>query len=162
MEVPEAALKKLADADAFHSIGLDRRKALWEVSTKDRLVSMFAGQAAGDATAENISLPVMLYSEHVVYDYASISLSLKAHSMSFVRDKLGQLHIIARHQSSTLKDKANVKVVDLYWYVRDQVPPKAFVMPNEDETGFANLVIFEKLFDQFKKVILQSKLIMVE
>ena len=71
MEVPAAALEKLADADTFHSIGLDRRQALWEVSTKDRSVSMFAEQAAADATAENISLHEMLYSEHVVYDYAT-------------------------------------------------------------------------------------------
>ena len=34
--LPEAALLKLADADAFRSIGLDRREALWEVTTNDR------------------------------------------------------------------------------------------------------------------------------
>ena len=35
-------------------------------------------------------------------------------------------------------------------------------MTIEDETGFANLVIFEKLFEKFRKEILQSRLIMVE
>ena len=35
-------------------------------------------------------------------------------------------------------------------------------MTIEDETGFANLVIFEGLFEKFRKEILQSKLIMVE
>ena len=41
----EAALEKLADADAFRSIGLDRRQALWEVSTKDRPTAIFSYQA---------------------------------------------------------------------------------------------------------------------
>ncbi len=49
--LPEAALEKLADADAFRSIGLDRRQALWEVSTKDRPVALFKGQPSADATA---------------------------------------------------------------------------------------------------------------
>ena len=57
--VPEAALEKLADADAFRSIGLDRRQALWEVSTKDRPIAIFSGQPAADAVVENISLPIM-------------------------------------------------------------------------------------------------------
>jgi error-prone DNA polymerase len=32
--VPAAALEKLADADAFHSLGLDRRQALWQVRAR--------------------------------------------------------------------------------------------------------------------------------
>jgi error-prone DNA polymerase len=50
--LPEATLEKLADADAFRSIGLDRRQALWEVSTKDRPQAMFSGQPAADAARE--------------------------------------------------------------------------------------------------------------
>jgi error-prone DNA polymerase len=42
----DAALEKLADADAFRSIGLDRRQALWQVSVKDTPVCIFAGQAS--------------------------------------------------------------------------------------------------------------------
>ena len=86
--LPEAALEKLADADAFRSIGLDRRQALWEVSTKDRPVALFAGQPSEDAKEENVTLPEMTISEHVVHDYAATSLSLKAHPVSFVREKL--------------------------------------------------------------------------
>src|ERR1700712_1988561 len=86
--VPESALEKLADADAFRSIGLDRREALWEASTKDRPVAIFKGQQAADAQGENILLPAMEQSEHVVHDYAATSLSLKAHPVSFIREKL--------------------------------------------------------------------------
>ncbi len=161
--VPEAALERLADADAFRSIGLDRREALWEVSTKDRPVAMFSGEASADAKGEKISLPVMSASEHVVHDYAATSLSLKAHPVSFVREKLDQLHITPTGQLSDLKDGASVKVAGLV-LVRQRPGTAAGIcfMTIEDETGFANLVVFEKLFEQFRKEILQSKLIMVE
>ena len=161
--VPEAALERLADADGFRSIYLDRRQALWEVSTKDRPVQIFKGQQSADAKDENISLPVMTQSEHVVQDYASTALSLKAHPVSFVREKLMQLHIVATNQLATLKNGDHVKVAGLV-LVRQRPGTAGGVcfMTIEDETGFANLVIFEKLFDTFRKEILQSRLIMVE
>ena len=161
--LPEAALDKLADADAFRSIGLDRRQALWEVSTKDRPVAMFTGQPAADAAVENISLPIMSTSEHVIQDYAATAFSLKAHPVSFVREKLDQLRITATNQLAKLKDGAFVKVAGLVLVRQRPGTAKGICfMTIEDETGFANLVIFEKTFDQFRKEILQSKLIMVE
>ena len=161
--MPEAALEKLADADAFRSIGLDRRQALWEVSTKDRPVEMFSGQQAADAASENITLPVMTSSEHVVQDYAATALSLKAHPVSFVREKLDQLHIITTSQLATLKDGALVKVAGLVLVRQRPGTAKGVCfMTIEDESGFSNLVIFQTLFDKFRKEILQSRLIMVE
>jgi error-prone DNA polymerase len=163
ISMPEAALERLADADAFRSIRLDRREALWEVSTKDRPVEIFRGQQAADAKDENISLPVMAQSEHVVHDYAATSLSLKGHPVSFIRDKLDQLHITPTVQLSALKDGAIVKVAGLV-LVRQRPGTAAGIcfMTIEDETGVANLVIWESLFEKFRKEILQSKLIMVE
>ena len=161
--VPEAALEKLADADAFRSIGLDRRQALWEVSTKDRPVAMFSGQPAADAKGEQVTLPVMTTSEHVVHDYAATSLSLKAHPLSFIREKLGQLHILSTKALADAKDGDPVKVAGLV-LVRQRPGTAGGIcfMTIEDETGFANLVVFESLFEKFRKEILQSRLIMVE
>ncbi len=163
IKLSEAVLERLADADAFHSIGLDRREALWEVSTKDRPVAMFHGQPAADATGENIALPVMSKSEHVVHDYAATSLSLKAHPVHFIREKLDQLHITATDKLATLTNGTLVKVAGLV-LVRQRPGTAAGIcfMTIEDETGFANLVIFEKLFEKYRKEIIQSRLIMVE
>ena len=161
--VPEAALQKLADADAFRSVGMDRRQALWELSTKDRPLALFKGQQSEDAKGENVELPVMSASEHVVHDYAATSLSLKAHPVSFVREKLEQLHVLPANKLAGLKDGSPVKVAGLV-LVRQRPGTAGGIcfMTIEDETGFANLVIFEKLFEKFRKEILQSRLIMVE
>ena len=161
--VPEAALEKLAGADAFRSFGLNRRQALWEVSTKDRPTAMFKGQSAADAANENISLPVMAPSEQVVQDYAATSLSLKAHPLSFIREKLEQLHIQPTALLATLKNGALVKVAGLVLVRQRPGTAKGICfMTIEDETGFANLVIFPDLFAKFRKEVLLSKLIMVE
>src|SRR5260221_388106 len=82
----EAALEKLADADALRSIGHDRRKALWEVSARDRSKPLFYVQPT-ESAGEKITLPEMTLSEHVVHDYAAMSLSLKAHPVSFIREE---------------------------------------------------------------------------
>ena len=161
--LPEAALIKLANADAFRSIGLDRRRALWEVSTKDRPTGVFTGQVPGDAKDESVVLPGMSTSEHVVHDYAATSLSLKAHPISFIREKLQLLHILSTNDLNNFKDGQNVKVAGLV-LVRQRPGTAGGIcfMTIEDETGFANLVIFESLFEKYRKEILQSRVIMVE
>ncbi len=162
--ISQAVLEKLADADAFNSIGLDRRQALWEISTgNDQPIGLFAGQKMNDAEEENVNLPVMRTSEHVVHDYASMSLSLKAHPVHFVREKLEQLHILSTASLSSCKDKDLVKVAGLV-LVRQRPGTASGIcfITIEDETGCANLVVFENLFNKFRKEILQSRLLMVE
>jgi len=159
----ETVLEKLADADTFRSIGLDRRQALWEVSTKDRPIALYAGQSSADTAEQNISLPTMSESEHVVQDYAAVSLSLKAHPVSFVREKLDQLHILSTAALATAHNGDAVKVAGLVLVRQRPGTAKGVCfMTIEDETGCANLVIFQNLFDEYRKPILQSRLIMVE
>jgi error-prone DNA polymerase len=158
-----STLERLADADAFRSIGLDRRQALWEVTTKDHSQAMFAAQKAPDAIGENVSLPQLYLSEHVVQDYATTSLSLKAHPVSFVRSQLGQLHVTATKDLEKLKNGDPVKVAGLV-LVR-QMPGTAkgvWFMTIEDETGCTNLVIFPNIELAYRKALLNSRLFMAE
>src|SRR6185369_834244 len=80
-----------------------------------------------------------------------------------IREKLEQLHVISTNALSKMKDGALVKIAGLV-LVRQRPGTASGIcfMTIEDETGFANLVIFEKLFEQYRKEVLQSKLIMVE
>ncbi|WP_411272868.1 error-prone DNA polymerase [Daejeonella sp.] len=162
--VPQAALEKLADADAFRSIGLDRRQALWEVSAlSDMPLALFAGHPSESVIETQISLPLMPASEHVIQDYASTSLSLKAHPLSFVREKLGLLHVRSAQDLAHAKDGDLVKVAGLV-LVRQRPGTASGIcfITIEDETGTSNLVVFQKLFDQYRKEIIGSRLIMAE
>ena len=159
----EAALLKLADADAFRSIGLDRREALWEVSTRDRPIQLFKGQQSPDAKNENVSLPLMSMSEHVLHDYASLSLSVKAHPISFLREKLKQLHIVQATELNSLQNGDAVKVAGLVLVRQRPGTAKGVCFITiEDETGTVNLVVFENIIEKYRTQILLSKLMMIE
>lgn len=162
--VSQAALEKLADADAFRSLGLDRRQALWEVSSlHDRPIALFTGQPSESVTETQIELPLMAASEHVVQDYTATSLSLKAHPVSFLREELRLLHVLSTEEILNVKDGALVKAAGLVLVRQRPGTAKGVCfMTIEDETGFTNLVVFQNLFEKYRKEILGSKLLMVE
>ncbi len=159
--ISQSSLEFLADADAFRSLGLDRRQALWEVSAlADRPIALFEGQAVPET---QVSLPLMTQGEHVVQDYAATSLSLKAHPVSFAREKLKLLQVLSTRELDDIKDGTSVKVAGLVTVRQRPGTAKGVVFITvEDETGFANLVVFQKFFDQYRKEIIQSRLLMVE
>lgn len=162
--VLQVAIEKLTDADAFRSLDLDRRQALWEVPVlNDMPIGLFRGQPSESSKEVQISLPFMTPAEHVVQDYAATGLSLKAHPVSFVREKLELLHITPTNQLPALKDGDQVRVAGLVTVRQRPGTAKGVVFITiEDETGFANLVVWEKIFDKFRKEIVQSRLLMVQ
>jgi error-prone DNA polymerase len=160
----ETTLEKLADADAFRSIGLDRRKALWEATTKDHQPqALFSQHSSSEDHEKEIVLPRMTLSEHVVHDYAATSFSLKAHPVSFIREQLTSLRVRSTASLQHAKDGDMVKVAGLV-LVRQRPGTASGIcfITIEDETGNANLVVFQKLFDKYRKEIIQSRLLMVE
>ncbi len=159
----DAALERLADADAFRSLGLDRRQALWEVSTRDHSQAIFAGHTPPDAVNESVVLPALLPSEQVVQDYATMALSLKAHPVSFVRPQLDQLRVTAAKDLGTLRNGQAVKVAGLVLVrQRPGTAKGVWFMTIEDETGFANLVIFPQVGEQYRKAMHNARLFMAE
>lgn len=154
----QATLEKLADADAFQSMGFDRRQALWHVSIKEELLPM-----QPHVQEQDVQLPLMKLPEHVLYDYATTSLSLKAHPLSLVRTQLQALHVIPTQALQTTREGTIVKVAGLITIRQRPGTAKGICFITiEDETGNANLVVFQKLFDQYRKEIIQSKLLMAE
>ncbi|MBC7401509.1 MAG: error-prone DNA polymerase [Mucilaginibacter sp.] len=162
--VPQAAIETLTDADAFRSLNLDRREALWEVpALSDKPIGLFAGQPSESTTEAQISLPFMTKAEHVVQDYAATGLSLKAHPVSFVRPQLNMLQVTSNAQLPLLKDGDPVKVAGLITVRQRPGTAKGVLFITiEDETGFSNLVVWEKVFEQYRREILQARLFMVE
>ena len=105
-----AAIERLAEADCFRSIGLDRRDALWAVKALDPLSSaerlpLFAAADDHELQQEpDVHLPPMPLGEHVINDYQSLSFSLKAHPMAFLREPLRRLNY---RQNVALQDTAS-------------------------------------------------------
>ena len=162
--VPLSALERLADGDAFRSMGLDRRQALWEIAAlADTPAGLFAGQPSENEFEEPVILPKMRRGEHVIQDYTYLSLSLKAHPVSFVRHELYQQRVLTTAELEKWPDGTWVRVAGLV-LVRQRPSTATGVcfITIEDETGTANLVIFEKLFQQYRSQIVRARLLMAE
>ena len=163
--VGRATLERLAAADAFRSLGHDRRQALWEVRglPKELPLPLFDHAAASEAGAEpEVTLPIMPLSEHVVNDYRTLRLSLKAHPMSFLRAAIASESILSCADLKRTRDGARVSVAGVV-LVRQRPGSAAGVvfMTIEDETGVANSVIWPKVLERMRKVVMGARLVVV-
>jgi error-prone DNA polymerase len=164
--LPKRALILLADADAFRSIGLDRRAALWAVRRlpDDVPLPLFEIAVAREQPDENLRpLPEMPLPEQVVADYQTIRLSLKGHPMEFLRPMFTRERVVACNAIAHVNDKKHVSCAGVV-LVR-QRPGSAngvVFMTLEDETGIANIVVWPKVMAQFRKEVMGARLILVE
>jgi error-prone DNA polymerase len=160
-----ATLERLAAADAFRSLGLDRRQALWAVKAlaPGGPLPLFAWAQTRDTGSDAaVMLPAMPLSEHVVNDYQTLRLSLKAHPVSFLRGRLDGLRAHSCAQLKGLKDGTRVKVGGVV-LVR-QRPGSAngvVFMTLEDETDIANIIIWPKVFARNRRVVMTSRFVAV-
>ncbi len=164
--LPKRALILLADADAFRSIGLDRRAALWAVRRlpDDIPLPLFEIAVAREQPDEHVQpLPVMPLPEQVVADYQTLRLSLKGHPMEFLRPMFTKEHVVACEAVSHANDKKRVRCAGVV-LVR-QRPGSAHgvvFMTLEDETGIANIVVWPQVMANFRKEVMGARLILVE
>jgi error-prone DNA polymerase len=165
--VSRAGLERLAEADAFRSIGLDRRQALWEVRALDfaaaaERLPLFASSADDLQKEEPVMLPLMPLGEHVVNDYRALTLSLKAHPVSFLRRELAAQAIIAAERLPEIRSGRRVCVAGLV-LVRQRPGTASGVIfaTLEDETGIANVIVWPKVFERYRAVVMGARLIKV-
>ncbi|MFC3099339.1 error-prone DNA polymerase [Altererythrobacter lauratis] len=161
-----AYVEKLASADAFGSLGLTRRQALWDarslIGAPD--LPLFAhAQARGEGVEKGRAvLPAMPLSEEVVADYQTTRLSLKAHPMAFLRADLAQRGFV---RACDLRDRKYRSMVQVAGVVLIRQRPGSAkgvcFITLEDETGVINLVIWPDLKERQRKVVMGSRLMEV-
>jgi error-prone DNA polymerase len=164
--LPKRALMLLADADAFRSIGLDRRAALWAVRRlpDDVALPLFESAAAREQPDENaMALPQMPLPEQVVADYQTIRLSLKGHPMEFLRSRFAAEGVLACREVSHANDRRRVRCAGVVLVRQRPGSAKGVVfMTLEDETGIANIVVWSKVMERFRKEVMGARLVLVE
>ena len=164
--IPVYLIQRLAAADAFRSISLDRREALWDSrglkSAPD--LPLFAYAEARDEGAERdpAKLPAMPLAEHVVNDYQTLRLSLKAHPMHFLRAQYAERKFITAERLSSIKDGKRLSVAGLVLIRQRPGSAKGVVFITiEDETGIANLVVWPDVFEKQRKIVMGARLMAV-
>jgi error-prone DNA polymerase len=164
--MPVHAIQRLASADAFRSIALDRRAALWDARALKQApdLPLFIAAEARDEGAEltRAKLPTMPLSEHVVNDYQTIRLSLKAHPMGFLREHYAAQKFITADKLPGVRDGKRVSMAGLVLIRQRPGSAKGVCFITlEDETGIANLVVWPDVFDKQRKIVMGARLMCV-
>ena len=164
-----AALERLAEADAFRSMGLDRRQALWALKGLDSApLPLFAEKPSPPRRGEReenfdeaaLLLPPMSLGEHVVEDYARLGLSLKRHPLAFLREGLAREGRVAAAQLAHLPKESRVGVAGLVLIRQRPGSANGVVFVTiEDETGVANLIVWPPILERFRRAVLGASLL---
>lgn len=164
-KLPKRALIILAEADSFQSIDKDRREILWAVRriSDDSDLPLFAAQYVEEQPDEEIEpLPVMPLSEHVLADYQMLRLSLKAHLMYFLRGMFRSEGVLSCAEINTARNGSKAKCAGIV--LTRQMPGDAGVVfaTLSDEESVANVVVWPKLVETFRREIMGARLMLVE
>jgi error-prone DNA polymerase len=153
------ALEHLAEADAFAPLGQDRRAALWDISAIAAApLPLFA--AAGEAREPAVALAPLPEGGEIVEDYRSSGLTLRRHPLALLRDDLLSKRIRPCTGLGELRDGARAAIAGLI-LVRQRPGSAGGVtfVTLEDESGFANVVVWARLFEAQRRVLLGASLI---
>ena len=165
-------LERLADADAFGSLGLARREALWaakalgRVGNRDDDLPLFTSRASTPARIvsqePDVRLPPMPIGEEVINDYRFLHLSLRAHPVQFLRPDLDARGI---KQNDTLRRTPSGMRTRISGLVTCRQRPGSangvVFMTIEDETAVVNVIVWPKVFERLRPIVLGARYVMV-
>ncbi|GGL65134.1 error-prone DNA polymerase [Wenxinia marina] len=158
-----AQIARLAEADAMRSMFLDRRQALWDAKGLHDAPDLPLFRESRDEGEERpVGLPPMPVAEQVVADYQTIRLSLKKHPMAFLRKSLTRQGYLPAEGLARVRNRQKVRMAGLVLIRQRPGSAKGVCFITiEDETGVANLVVWPKVMEAFRKVVMQSRLIVI-
>lgn len=158
-------MRALADADAFRSIGLDRRQALWEVRRQPQAhpLPLFAVNDTAELGEEaDAQLPLMSLGEHVANDYQTLRLSLKAHPLALLRSFLATEGILTGEAAGKRQDGQFIRVAGLVLVRQRPGNGKAIFITLEDETGITNCLLWASELERLRRPVMAARLMLVE
>jgi len=155
----QKSLGALAAANAFSSISGHRHQAYWEVAGVEMPTEVFGVAEFKEGTP---MLPIPSQWDNTLADYASTSLTLGDHPLLQLREILNQQGVLTADQLTDIRTHRRVSVAGLV--TNRQKPGTAsgvMFMTLEDETGYANIVVWPKIIEKQRKVLLSARLMIV-
>jgi error-prone DNA polymerase len=157
-------VKRLAEADAFGSLALNRRAALWQALDQTPSVEDLPLFAALEATdSETPALPQLTPQQEVYADYRTNGLTLRRHPMSFFREELSQLNVLTAAELMNQRHGRGVKVAGLVLMRQRPGTAKGITFVTlEDETGIANLIIRLDIWQKYEQPAKRASALIAE
>ncbi len=164
-----AVLEVLARGDAFASMGLSRRDGLWAARRFAAAARNGAAkplplfEAVGDdgwGAEAPVTLPEMTLGEAVIADYTALRLSLRAHPMALLRADFPGA--VAAGDLRETAPGARIAVAGLVLARQRPGTAKGVIFATlEDETGTANIIVWPKVFERYRRIVLTARLLRV-
>jgi error-prone DNA polymerase len=166
-------LEALAAAGAFMSLSGNRHLAFWEVAGTERVPHaakpgvpargvLELGARTGHLAEGQPLLPAPTEGERIVADYASIGLTLGRHPLALLRDRLRKKQLLS---SDDLKCVANGRQVRAAGIVlmrqRPQTASGVTFLTLEDESGQVNVIVWEQVGMEYRRALVDSRLLEV-
>ncbi|MDD9992486.1 MAG: error-prone DNA polymerase, partial [Rhodospirillales bacterium] len=157
-----SVIETLAGSDAFRSAGLDRRQALWRARALAKAPPLPLFEAAaerGEGREPAVALPAMADGEQVVEDYRTLRLSLRAHPLSFLRERLAARGVLPAEALLRAQDGDRAATAGLVLVRQRPGSAKGVIfMTLEDETGTVNIVVWPNILEKYRPAVLGGRL----
>jgi error-prone DNA polymerase len=160
--VSTRSLRRLARADAFNLMGLNRQSALWQIRPlRDEFLPLFETYTDDESLGLE-SLPEVPMESQVLHDYQSIGRSLKRHPVSFIRKRLAKVGAIesVALRNERVHPQGSIVAVGGVVLARQRPGTASGVVfvTLEDETGIANLILWRNTYERYRRVVRLSRM----
>ena len=158
-------LEALAAAGAFASLSGNRHLAFWEVAGTERPLPLEAALADAPVEAAHEPTPLLrtpTEGERIVADYASVGLTLGRHPLALLRDSLQSKHLLSARDLDGMAHGKRVRTAGIV--LMRQRPGTASgvtFLTLEDETGQVNIIVWERVGDEYRGPLVESRLLEV-
>jgi DNA polymerase III alpha subunit len=153
-------LEALAAADALLNLTGHRYHSVWQVSGVERVLPLLPASTVMPEGVPLLRAP--REGQQIVADYGSTGLTLRRHPLALLRECLTQRGLIP-HQA--LWDQPNGRIVSTAGLVITRQRPGSasgvIFVTMEDESGYANLIVWESVAMAHRAALLDSRLLEV-
>ncbi|MDQ1159565.1 error-prone DNA polymerase [Sphingomonas sp. SORGH_AS 950] len=161
------SIEKLADGDAFHGFGADRRQGLWKVKgLGEAPLPLFAAadrtsfMQSAEGIEPHVALRPLTDGREVIEDYRNLQLSLRAHPLTFVRDQLKRRGVTCCADLASVRDGRHVEVAGIILVRQKPGSAKGVLFITiEDETGIANGILWPDRFEAQRRTVMSASMV---
>ena len=153
-------LTALASADALMSLSGHRRQQVWDATAQRRAPALLKGVPIHE---QALVLPAAPEGEEIVFDYASLGLTLRRHPLALLRPRLARMKLLT---AAELRSMANGQTARACGIVtgrqRPQTANGTIFVTLEDETGPVNVIVWSHVIEAWREPLLKSHLLAVQ
>jgi error-prone DNA polymerase len=152
-------LNALAAGDALKSLAGHRRQQVWEATAQRRAPGLLRGAPVNE---EALLLPEAPEGEEIVFDYASLGLTLRRHPLALLRPKLAGMKLLSADELNLLPHGRRAAACGIVTVRQQPQTAKGTIFVTlEDETGPVNVIVWKHVREEQREALLRSRLLAV-